>query len=177
MDNCIKYVLMYSIHMLIVVWHQKFDSSKMCCSAFCRFLKIRQCHLQFGFRLHLRQNFSLHIFLWWTIYRLACYYTLLRTQKIYTHRLSKKTRKLFSCYTCYICCHSKKICYGLHAFLVVKFAEFLYWLPTSIGPVYQMKFNWFALWRRGAMDIASASGTIRPGFESRRGIRFLGKHT
>jgi hypothetical protein len=27
------------------------------------------------------------------------------------------------------------------------------------------------------VDIASASGTRRPGFESRQGIRFLGKHT
>jgi hypothetical protein len=32
-------------------------------------------------------------------------------------------------------------------------------------------------WRRGAMDIASASGMRRPGFESRQGIRFLGKHS
>jgi hypothetical protein len=28
-------------------------------------------------------------------------------------------------------------------------------------------------WRRGAMDIASASGTKRPGFESHQDIRFL----
>jgi hypothetical protein len=28
----------------------------------------------------------------------------------------------------------------------------------------------------GAVDIASASGTRRPGFESPQGIRFLGKH-
>jgi hypothetical protein len=32
-------------------------------------------------------------------------------------------------------------------------------------------------WRLGALDIASASGMRRPGFESRRGIRFLGKHS
>jgi hypothetical protein len=31
--------------------------------------------------------------------------------------------------------------------------------------------------RRGAVDIASASGKRRPGFESRQGIRFLGKHS
>jgi hypothetical protein len=31
--------------------------------------------------------------------------------------------------------------------------------------------------RRGAVDIASASGTRRPGFESRHGIRVLGKHS
>jgi hypothetical protein len=31
--------------------------------------------------------------------------------------------------------------------------------------------------RRGAVDIAPASGTRRPGFESRQGIRFLGKHS
>jgi hypothetical protein len=31
--------------------------------------------------------------------------------------------------------------------------------------------------RRGAVDIASASRTRRPGFESRQGIRFLGKHS
>jgi hypothetical protein len=31
-------------------------------------------------------------------------------------------------------------------------------------------------WRRGAMDIASDSGTRGPGFESHQGIRFLGKH-
>jgi hypothetical protein len=30
--------------------------------------------------------------------------------------------------------------------------------------------------RRGAVDIASASGTRRPGFESRQGRMFLGKH-
>jgi hypothetical protein len=30
-------------------------------------------------------------------------------------------------------------------------------------------------WRRGAVDIASVSRTRRPGFESRQGIRFLGK--
>jgi hypothetical protein len=35
----------------------------------------------------------------------------------------------------------------------------------------------FAPWRRGAVDIATASGTRRPGFESRQGIRFLGKHS
>jgi hypothetical protein len=29
-------------------------------------------------------------------------------------------------------------------------------------------------WRRGAMDIECASGTRRPRFESRQGIRFLG---
>jgi hypothetical protein len=27
------------------------------------------------------------------------------------------------------------------------------------------------------MDIASASGTRRPGFKSRQGLRFLGKHS
>jgi hypothetical protein len=32
-------------------------------------------------------------------------------------------------------------------------------------------------WRRGTVDIASASGTRRPGFESRLGIRFLGEHS
>jgi hypothetical protein len=32
-------------------------------------------------------------------------------------------------------------------------------------------------WRRGAVDIASASRTKRPGFEFRQGIRFLGKHS
>jgi hypothetical protein len=31
--------------------------------------------------------------------------------------------------------------------------------------------------RRGAEDIASASRTRRPGFESRQGMRFLGKHS
>jgi hypothetical protein len=31
------------------------------------------------------------------------------------------------------------------------------------------------LWRRGVVDIASASGTRRTGFESCQGIRFLGK--
>jgi hypothetical protein len=31
--------------------------------------------------------------------------------------------------------------------------------------------------QRGAVDIASASRTRRPGFESRQGIRFLGKHS
>jgi hypothetical protein len=31
-----------------------------------------------------------------------------------------------------------------------------------------------APWQRGAVDIASASGTRRPGFESRQGIRFWG---
>jgi hypothetical protein len=30
---------------------------------------------------------------------------------------------------------------------------------------------------RGAVDIASASGTRRPGFEPLQGIRFLGKHS
>jgi hypothetical protein len=30
-------------------------------------------------------------------------------------------------------------------------------------------------WRRGAVDIASASGTRRPGFESRQGIRLFRK--
>jgi hypothetical protein len=34
-----------------------------------------------------------------------------------------------------------------------------------------------ALWRRGAVGIASASGTRRHGFESCQGIRFLGKHS
>jgi hypothetical protein len=33
------------------------------------------------------------------------------------------------------------------------------------------------LLRRGAVDIASASGTRRPGLESRQGIRFLWKHS
>jgi hypothetical protein len=32
-------------------------------------------------------------------------------------------------------------------------------------------------WRRGAVDIASASGTRRPGFKSRQGMRFLEKHS
>jgi hypothetical protein len=32
-------------------------------------------------------------------------------------------------------------------------------------------------WRRGAVDIPTASGARRPGFESRQGIRFLGKHS
>jgi hypothetical protein len=36
--------------------------------------------------------------------------------------------------------------------------------------------HFFVPWRRGAMDITSASGTRRPGFESRQDIRFLGKH-
>jgi hypothetical protein len=31
-------------------------------------------------------------------------------------------------------------------------------------------------WQRGAVDIASASGMRGPGFESRQGIGFLGKH-
>jgi hypothetical protein len=31
-------------------------------------------------------------------------------------------------------------------------------------------------WRSGAEDIASASGTKRPGFESHQSIRLLGKH-
>jgi hypothetical protein len=35
--------------------------------------------------------------------------------------------------------------------------------------------RFLAPWRRGAVDIASASGTRRPGFESRQSIRFLGK--
>jgi hypothetical protein len=33
------------------------------------------------------------------------------------------------------------------------------------------------LWRRGAVDIESASETRRPVFVSRQGIRFLGKHS
>jgi hypothetical protein len=33
------------------------------------------------------------------------------------------------------------------------------------------------LWRRGAVDIASASGKRRPGFESRQGIRSLGEYS
>jgi hypothetical protein len=40
-----------------------------------------------------------------------------------------------------------------------------FWMDTSLP------------WRRGAVDIASASRTRRPGFEFRRGIRFLGKHS
>jgi hypothetical protein len=32
-------------------------------------------------------------------------------------------------------------------------------------------------WRRGAVDNTSPSGTGRPGFESRQGIRFLRKHS
>jgi hypothetical protein len=32
-------------------------------------------------------------------------------------------------------------------------------------------------WHGGVVDIASASGTGRPGFESLQGIRFLGKHS
>jgi hypothetical protein len=32
-------------------------------------------------------------------------------------------------------------------------------------------------WGCAAIDIASASGTRRPGFESRQGITFLGKHS
>jgi hypothetical protein len=32
-------------------------------------------------------------------------------------------------------------------------------------------------WWRGAVDIIVASGTRRPGFESRQRIRFLGKHS
>jgi hypothetical protein len=32
-------------------------------------------------------------------------------------------------------------------------------------------------WRRGAVDIASTSGTRRPGFESLQGIRFSGYTT
>jgi hypothetical protein len=32
-------------------------------------------------------------------------------------------------------------------------------------------------WRRVTVDIASASGTRRPGFESRQVLRFLGKHS
>jgi hypothetical protein len=32
-------------------------------------------------------------------------------------------------------------------------------------------------WRRGTVDIASSTETRRPGFESRLGIRFLGKHS
>jgi hypothetical protein len=32
-------------------------------------------------------------------------------------------------------------------------------------------------WRRGAVVIASASGTRRPEFKSRQGIRLLGKHS
>jgi hypothetical protein len=35
--------------------------------------------------------------------------------------------------------------------------------------------SWFYPWRRGALDITSSSGTRRPGFKSRQGIRFLGK--
>jgi hypothetical protein len=31
--------------------------------------------------------------------------------------------------------------------------------------------------RRGAVDITFESGIRRPGFESRKGIRFLGKHS
>jgi hypothetical protein len=33
-----------------------------------------------------------------------------------------------------------------------------------------------APWRRGTVDIASASGTRIPVFESRQSIRLLGKH-
>jgi hypothetical protein len=32
-------------------------------------------------------------------------------------------------------------------------------------------------WRRGAVDITSVSWTRRPGFESHKGIRFLGRHS
>jgi hypothetical protein len=32
-------------------------------------------------------------------------------------------------------------------------------------------------WRRGAVDIESATGTRRPGFKSHQGIRFLGKNS
>jgi hypothetical protein len=39
------------------------------------------------------------------------------------------------------------------------------------------KKKFFFPWQRGAVDIAFASGTRRPVFESRQGIRFLGKHS
>jgi hypothetical protein len=43
---------------------------------------------------------------------------------------------------------------------------------SLINPMYAL-----GPWRRGAVDIASASRMRRPGFESRQGIRFLGKHS
>jgi hypothetical protein len=35
----------------------------------------------------------------------------------------------------------------------------------------------FMPWRRGAVDITSASGTRRPGFEYLHGIRIFGNHS
>jgi hypothetical protein len=43
----------------------------------------------------------------------------------------------------------------------------------KLEPIQQCKKNIFMPRRRGAMDIASASGTGRPGFKSRQGIRFF----
>jgi hypothetical protein len=37
----------------------------------------------------------------------------------------------------------------------------------------QQKWKLLALWRRGAVNIASTRGTRRPGFEFRQGIRFF----
>jgi hypothetical protein len=40
-----------------------------------------------------------------------------------------------------------------------------------------IKKNKLMPWWRGSVDIVSSPGTGRPEFESRQGIRFLGKHS
>jgi hypothetical protein len=57
--------------------------------------------------------------------------------------------------------------------------KYIYWqsLDASDSIFVANQSSGLRPWRRGAVDIASASGTRRPGFESRQGIRFLGKHS
>jgi hypothetical protein len=51
-------------------------------------------------------------------------------------------------------------------------------LEAQIGPILADRVDEaLKTKRRGAVDIASASGSRRPGFESRQGIRFLGKQS
>jgi hypothetical protein len=67
---------------------------------------------------------------------------------------------------------------GIYTHIWVNFNA-LWYILLSIGihfPVWSVgpRKIWPPLpWRRGAVDIASASGTRRPGYESRKGIRFF----
>jgi hypothetical protein len=56
----------------------------------------------------------------------------------------------------------------------------LFWQPWTTliwAGIQNKEKSWEMPWRRGTVDIAFASGTRRPGFESRQGIRILVKHS
>jgi hypothetical protein len=61
--------------------------------------------------------------------------------------------------------------FGLHISVVFKTTA------RSKQSLKKAKIRRILPWRRGAVDIASASGTRRPGFEYRQSKRFLGKHS